>query len=189
MYRRLMFRGLRKPSYYQRLVMSHLLVLLLTVSIMAGFNYAFSRDQQSERMLEMLRYSGQQTASSIEARFAQMKNVSEMVRYTLQQTLNESLNKVPRPQTDADAMSTIRTLRDSFQFTDISAWLPSSFFSSGEGITFFNISAPDGRPQKPQVLSAPFNKLCWMVLNDYTYGNAAYLPFRIYRLGRVVKAL
>lgn len=182
MYRRLMLRGIRKPSYYQRLVMSHLLVLLLTVSIMAGFNYAFSRDQQSERMLEMLSYSGQQTASSIEARFAQMKNVSEMVRYTLQQTLNESLNKVPRPQTDADAMSTIRTLRDSFQFTDISAWLPSSFFSSGEGITFFDISAPDGRPQKPQVLSAPYNKLCWMALNNYAYPFMRFSSYKRYNI-------
>ncbi len=130
-------KGLLRHSYYQKLVMSHLLVLFLTISIMAGFNYAFSRDQQSQRILEMLGYSGQQTAASIEARFAQMQNVSEMVRFTLQQTLLESLGKAPQPQKDADTISTIRTLRDSFHFADISAWLPSAYFSSGEGITFF----------------------------------------------------
>lgn len=158
-----------RHSYYQKLVMSHLLVLFLTISIMAGFNYAFSRDQQSQRMLEMLGYSGQQTAASIEARFSQMQNVSEMVRYTLQQTLRESLGKTPQPQTDADAISTIKTLRDSFNFTDISAWLPSSFFSSGEGITFFDINQPGGRPMRPEVLNAPYNKLFWMTFSDYAY--------------------
>lgn len=163
------WKRLMRHSYYQKLVMSHLLVLFLTISIMAGFNYAFSRDQQSQRMLEMLGYSGQQTATSIEARFSQMQNVSEMVRYTLQQTLRESLGKAPRPQTDADAISIIKTLRDSFHFMDISAWLPSSFFSSGEGITFFDINQPGGRPMRPEVLNAPYNKLSWMTLSDYAY--------------------
>ncbi len=149
--------------------MSHLLVLFLTISIMAGFNYTFSRDQQNQRMLEMLGYSGQQTAASIEARFSQMQNVSEMVRYTLQQTLSESLGKMPRPQSDAAAIATIRTLRDSFQFTDISAWLPPSYFSAGEGITFFDIAQPNGRPQRQEVRGAPYNKLSWMALSNYAY--------------------
>lgn len=159
----------RGLSYYQKLVLSHVTVLVLTVSIMAAFNYTFSRDQQSRRMLDVVTYSGQQTASSIEARLNQMENVSEMVRYTLQQTLSATWNKQPQPQTDADAMSTIRTLRDSFNFTDIAAWMPSSYFSSGEGITFFDIAEPGGRPQLPQVQSAPVNRLCWVTLNDYVY--------------------
>jgi two-component system sensor histidine kinase YesM len=160
---------LQRNSYYQRLVMSHLLVLFVTISIMAGFNYAFSRDQQSQRMLEMLGHSGLQTASSIEARFAQMQNVSELLRYTLHQMLLESFGKAPQPQLDASTINTIRTLRDSFNFKDVSAWLPPGYFSSGEGITFFDISQPGGRPQRPQVLNAPYNKLCWMALNDYAY--------------------
>ena len=173
---------IRNPSYYQQLVRSHLTVLLLTVSIMAGFNYAFYRDQQSRKMLEMLSYSGRQAATSIEARFEQMKNVSEIVRYTLQQTLNESLNKTPKPQTDADAISTLQTLRNWFYFTDISAWFPPKFFSASEGITFFDITLPGGRTQQPVVLGAPFNKLCWTELTDYTYPFMRFSSYKNYNL-------
>lgn len=162
--------------------MSHLLVLFLTISIMAGFNYAFSRDQQSQRIMEMLGYSGQQTATSIEALFAQMQNVSELVRFTLQQTLLESLGKAPQPQKDADTISTIRTLRDSFHFTDISAWLPPSYFSAGEGITFFKITQPSGRPMRQEVMSAPYNKLCWMALSDYSYPFMRFFSYDRYNL-------
>ncbi len=175
-------KGLLRHSYYQKLVMSHLLVLFLTISIMAGFNYAFSRDQQSQRILEMLGYSGQQTATSIEARFAQMQNVSEMVRFTLQQTLLESLGKAPQPQKDADTISTIRTLRDSFHFADISAWLPSGYFSSGEGITFFDIALPGGRPMRQEVLNAPYNKMQWMALSDYSYPFMRFFSYDRYNL-------
>ncbi|MDD3410117.1 MAG: histidine kinase [Eubacteriales bacterium] len=156
-------------TYYQKIVFSHLLVLVLTLSIMAAFNYAFSRDQQNRRMLDVVSYSGQQTAAGIEARLNQMVNVSEMVRYTLQQTLSDTSTTTPRPQTQANAMSTIRTLRDSFDFMDIAAWMPSSFFSSGEGITFFNIAAQNGRGQMEAVRTAPVGRLCWMVLEDYAY--------------------
>ena len=161
--------ALKRLSYYQKLLMTHLFVLVLTVSIMAAFNYAFSRDQQNERMLDVVSYSGQQTASSITARFAQMSNVSEMVRYTLLQTLTDSAIKSPKPQNDANAISTIRTLRDNFGFTDIAAWMPSSFFSAREGITFFDIADADSRGQMPQVQAATMGKLCWTTLNDYAY--------------------
>ena len=60
-------------SYYQKLVASHLMVLMLTVTIMAAFNYAFSRDQQNDRMLDVVSYSGQQTAAGIEARLARVR--------------------------------------------------------------------------------------------------------------------
>lgn len=156
-------------SYYQKLVASHLMVLMLTVTIMAAFNYAFSRDQQNDRMLDVVSYSGQQTAAGIEARLAQMANVSEMVRYTLQQTLSDTLSKTPQPQVEANAISTIRTLRDSFGFMDIAAWMPSSFFSAREGITFFDINLPNGRGQYAKVRSAPASKLCWITLSDYAY--------------------
>ncbi len=180
--KRTLIQFIRHPSYYQKLLLSHLTVLLLTVSIMAGFNYAFSRDQQSQKMLAVLSYSGRQVATSIEARFEQMQNVSEIVRYTLQQTLNESLYKTPKPQTDASAISTIQTLRDWFGFTDISAWFPPDFFSANEGITFFDITLPHGRAQQPEVLGAPYNKLCWMVLTDYEYPFMRFSSYRSYNL-------
>jgi|GEM_PF-2757871 len=172
----------RNPSYYQKLVMSHLMVLLLTVSIMASFNYAFSREQQSQKMLAVFSYSGRQVATSIDARFKQMQSVSEIIRYTLQQTLNESLYKPPRPQTDAAAISTIQTLRDWFSFLDISAWFPPDYFSANEGITFFNITLPEGRAQQPEVLSAPYNKLSWMVLPDYNYPFMRFSSYKPYNL-------
>ncbi len=171
-----------QQRYYRKLVLSHLTVLLLAVSIMAVFNYAFSRDQQNQKMLEVLSYSGQQVATSIEARFDQMRNVSEIVRYTLQQTLSESLYKTPKPQTDADAISAIQTLRDWFQFTDISAWFPPDYFSAHEGITFFDISAPEGRAQRPEVLQAPYNKLSWMMLSDYRYPFMRFSSYKSYNL-------
>ena len=49
-------------------------------------------------------------------------------------------------------------------------------------ITFFDISAPDGRPQRPQVLSAPFNKLCWMALNDYLYPFMRFSSYKRYNI-------
>ncbi|MEG0270955.1 MAG: histidine kinase, partial [Clostridia bacterium] len=99
----------------------------------------------------------------------QMQNVSETVRYTLQQMLSQSTLQTPKPQVDADAISTLKMLRDTFEFCDISAWLPSSCFSSGEGITFFNISLPNGRVQQPEVLIAPYNKLTWISQTNYHY--------------------
>ena len=160
---------LLNPTYYQRLVLSHLLVLVLTAAIMAAFNYASSRSVQSERMLDLVGYSGQQTAASIEARFLQMQNVSEMVRYTLQQLLGQSTQQTPKPQADAEAINTLKTLRDAFGFCDITAWMPESCFSADEGITFFNINRPDGRVRQQEVLGAPYNKLTWIAQENYRY--------------------
>ena len=179
---RTLLQFVRNPSYYQKLVMSHLMVLLLTVSIMASFNYAFSREQQSQKMLAVFSYSGRQVATSINARFKQMQSVSEIIRYTLQQTLNESLYKTPRPQVDAAAISTIQTLRDWFGFLDISAWFPPDYFSANEGITFFNITLPEGRAQQAEVLSAPYNNLSWMVMTDYNYPFMRFSSYKSYNL-------
>jgi two-component system, sensor histidine kinase YesM len=172
----------RRPNYYQKFVLSHLLVLFVTVIIMAGFSYIFSRDVQNQRMLDVVGYSGKQTASSIEARFSQMINVSETVRYSLQQMLGESLSKPPQPQVDASTINNLKMLRDAFNFCDINAWLPTSYFSAREGITFFDISMPGGRPQLPDVLNAPYNKLTWMSIQNYTYPFMRFSSYSTYNI-------
>lgn len=116
-------------SYYQKLVFSHLIVLVLAISIMSIFSYLSSRNQQNERLLNIMSYSGEQTVSALESRLLQMNNVSEMVALLLQQTLRDSTSKTPQPQVVFSTISTLRTLRDTFDFVDISAWIPSSFFS------------------------------------------------------------
>ena len=59
-----------RPGFYQKLILSHLIVLLLAVAIMGGFNYMTARGEQGKRMLNLVTYSGRQTAASIEARLA-----------------------------------------------------------------------------------------------------------------------
>ena len=169
-------------SFYRKLVMSHLLVLLITVSIMAIFNYTFSREQHSQRMLDVVKYSGQQTAIGITARFSQMENVSELVRFTLQQVLNDKTSVTPQPQLEANTIGMLRTLRDSFQFLDISAWMPSTFFSADEGITFFNLSQSDGRTQLQQVKEAVLGKLSWIAFPNYVYPFMRFSRYQEYQL-------
>lgn len=137
-------KGIRTRSYYQKLVASHLTVLLVTVSIMAIFNYGFSKEQHNRRMLDLVSYSGSQTTASIEARFSQMANVSDTIRYILQQLFSKTTMQTPRPQADADAINDILALRDAFGFKDISAWMPPSFFSANEGMTFSAACFPMG---------------------------------------------
>lgn len=162
-------RRLFRSSYYLQLVLSHLLITVITISIIAAFNFSLARNQQNRRMLEVIGSLGQQTASRINVRLEEMENVSETVRYTLQKLLDATTGKAPQPQLEAEAINTLRTLRDSFFFTDITAWMPESLFSSGEGITFYNINQANSRAQTESVLKAPYNRLCWMATFDYSY--------------------
>lgn len=175
-------KGIRTRSYYQKLVASHLTVLLLTVSIMAVFNYGFSKDQHNRRMLDLVSHSGSQTASGIEARFRQMANVSDTIRYLLQQLFSKANTQTPRPQADADAINDILALRDAFGFKDISAWMPPSFFSANEGMTFFSSTLPNGRFLMPSVQTAPAGKVSWITLSDYQYPFMRFQNYEKYNL-------
>ena len=164
-----LFRFFNGTSYYMRLVLSHLLITVITITIIAAFNFSLARNQQSQRILDAISYSSRQTASRIDARFEQMANVSEMVRYTLQKLLDATTGKQPQPQLEAEAINSVRSLRDSFAFTDISAWMPDTLFNSNEGITFYNINRPNSRANTRSVLDAPYNKLSWIASFDYSY--------------------
>ena len=176
------FHRLHRPGFYLKLILSHLMVLFLAVAIMSGFNYMTARGEQGKRMLNLVTYSGQQTADSIEARLAQMENVSELIRYSIQRVIGESTEQSPNPSLDAATINTIRSLRDSFGFCDISSWMPVDYFSAREGITFFDISALEGRPQSPAVLDAPYNKLSWTFTQNYVYPFMRFQSYERYNL-------
>ena len=152
-------------SYYQKLVMSHLLVLFLTISIMAGFNYAFSRDQQSQRMLEMLGYSGQQTArqhrSAICADAERQRDGGATHcsrRCAIRWAKPRSRRPTPTPSRPSRRSGTRSTSR-----TSPLGCRPASFHRA-RASRFFSINQPGGRPMRREVLEAPYNKLCWMAL-------------------------
>lgn len=166
--RRKLFRRI-SGNYYLRLVLSHLLITLITVSIMAAFNYALARNQQNRRMLEVIGLLSRQTARRIETRFEETESISETIRYSLQKLLDNTNERSPQPQLEADEIKSLHTLCDSFHFTDITAWMPETLLSSNEGLTFHNINEPGSRAQTEDVLRAPFNKQCWTAEFDYSY--------------------
>lgn len=156
-------------GYHVKLFAGILVALILAVGILTFFNYSYTKNEQSKHMLDLVQQFGHQTATILESRFEQMESTSDTVRYRLQMLLETSGHSVMQTQMEVNTINEIKNICNSFNFLNISAWMPSSLLSSQQGLFFFDNSLPGGRTSDPEIMNAPMGKLCWTSYHNYSY--------------------
>lgn len=162
--RRVSFRTL-----YQKLLLSHLLITLICLSVMGGFNYIATRSINNTHIVDLLQHTSNQLQSTLTTRFQQMERTSAMLQFTLYSMLNRNTTKFSQAQLATQTRNSLTSMQDSFNFLDISAYLPGDFLAAEEGITFHDIDEKEGRHRAPVVASTPLHQLGWAAFMDYTY--------------------
>ncbi|MDL2206632.1 histidine kinase [Eubacteriales bacterium OttesenSCG-928-N13] len=175
--RRVPFRTL-----YQKLLLSHLLITLICLSVMGGFNYIATRSINNTHIVDLLQHTSNQLQSTLTTRFQQMERTSAMLQFTLYSMLNRNNSKFNQAQLATQTRNSLTSMQESFNFLNISAYLPSDFLASEEGITFHDITELDGRHRAPEVLNTPLHQLGWMAFVDYEYPFMRFSTRRHYSL-------